>query len=391
MLNVNYLNFAKNLYSQNISPKAQNPAKVSRGGFGSNLAPLACDTISFTSNRANLNKSLYEAFDNREACRQVSENAKRAESRLEKTLKDALKKYVFNEKTNHHGAIMNISTRVKSANSIREKVAGELEYAITENKSKIFNPQNPEEIKRTLGDIIGARITLRKSDSSETSKIIDSLIREVEAGRLRITKIENYEPENCEDSVKYFKRADLERLLDAANKNRKPGQSEVELAYTPKISGYMALHIDVDLSDDNLPTKYNGYTGEIQIVGRDVERLKEVEDFLYKLKQGKTIKGGHSAYSAFYNYWTKYAQSEEYPNLDEEILKYTARAYMYQRKKEPIHLKDYKDKRVRYQNNLPTIAQCSMQGKVPPQLDFNVLARIKKLSDELYDLTSEAN
>ena len=34
---------------------------------------------------------------------------------------------------------------------------------------------------------------------------------------------------------------------------------------------------------------------------------------------------------------------------------------------------------------LPTIAQCDMQGKIPPELDFNRLLAIKKASDSLYE------
>lgn len=387
---INLINFAKT-YSPFKSNNRNNQSNYFSNINTSRLAPLTHDSISFTS-KANLNKSLYDAFDNKEVCRQVSENAKKVETKLERTLREALKKQVYSEKSNPHGAIMSIATRAKTGNSIREKLASELEYAITEDKTKVFNPNNPEEIKTALGDIVGARITLRKSDVKETSKIIDSLITEVKEGRLKITKIENYEPKNCDDSLRYFNYADLERLRQAANEHRAPGQPEVLLKTSNKESGYMALHIDVDLSDENLPAKFNNYKGEIQIVGRDVEKLKEVEDFLYKLHKGMTIRGGHGAYQAFCDYYTKFSQLyDDYPNLKEDMKKYTAKAYAYQRKKEPIHSKNHTNNpRLKYLDTLPTIAQCGMQGKIPEELDFNTLAKIKKLSDGLYELTSEA-
>ena len=45
----------------------------------------------------------------------------------------------------------------------------------------------------------------------------------------------------------------------------------------------MALHLDIDLADYEYKAKNNGYKGEIQIVGQDISRLKEVEDFPFSL------------------------------------------------------------------------------------------------------------
>ncbi len=378
--NISFLNFKSNLKSSN-----QNRANNNVLNFNVSapkIAPLAKDTISFTSNnKTDLNKSLYEAFDNGLACQKVHDEASMAEKKLKKLLQGALSN-LTSPKGNPNPTlpIQDIITRVKSPISIKEKVAGALEHAIVKDRTKIFNPTDPEDIKRIVVDIVGARIILQRSEHNQTAKIINALIKEVEAGRLKITKIESYEPQNPDNNgLKYFSEKDLKRLQAAANNNKKPGEPLTELCVERRRTGYMALHLDVDLSDRDLPTRYSGYKGEIQILGADVEKLKEVEDFAYKLRHGKTIKGGHSAYEPFAQYYAKFLNDENYPNLKEDIITYTSRAYLQQRKKEPFAKKG---------NNrfatLPSIAQCDMQGKIPTELDFNRLAAIKRASDTLY-------
>ena len=148
----------------------------------------------------------------------------------------------------------------------------------------------------------------------------------------------------------------------------------------------MALHLDVDLSDENFATKNDNYKGEIQFVGYDVERLKDVEDLCYKLRHDKALKGGHPAYSAFSQYYKKFSTTgdiEKDEELRQNFIEYTARAQIHQRRKEPINaITNEKTKKA-----LPTIEQCGMIGKIPPELDFNRLAVIKKRSDELYEIT----
>lgn len=395
MLNINNLNFFRTQYQKTIFPKQtiqQNPFKFS----GANLAPLAFDTVSFSGNKS-LNKSLFEAFDNKEVCFEVHENAKLAEKDLKNVLERSLKSLVYS-KENPNLPIEAISTRVKSPYSIREKVASELENSITQVVPKAFNPNKASDIKKTLGDIVGARITLRSNDSSETSKIIDALIEEVNAGRLKIKKIENYQPVDLQDKYRYFKMEDLKRLQEAANNMRKPEQPFVKCDDKPKKTGYTALHIDVDLSNDSkYVTDNNGYGGEIQIIGSDVLRLKEVEDACYKLQQGKTIRAEHPAYSAFTSYFLKnYNNTEKYPNIQKDFTEYTALAFAKQRQKEPVDTIAKKRRNVvpfhkeglMFNNckEFLTIEEAGMTGRIPPELDFNRLADIKYFSDGLFML-----
>ncbi len=351
------------------------------------LSPLTQDTVSFSGSTA-LNHSLLEAFDNYNVCRDISQNAEPAETYLKKTLKNALSEFV--ESDTNNGVILPVVSRVKTPDSIREKVASELENIILKEPYKAFSPNDIEAVKKVCGDIIGSRIILKRSAPEYTSKIIDALIKEVEAGRLKITKIENYEPDDIEENWKYFQKQDLERLLDAVNSKRKEyGQKPIELNETHKSTGYMALHLDVDLSNPDFKAKNNNYRGEIQIVGYDVSGLKDVEDFCYKLKSKKDIKSGNLAYKPFVEYFNQnMAKTDEYPELDKNFLEYTRKAYSIQRHKAPM---EGKSKARRKYHILPTIEQCGLEGKIPEALDFNKLSKIKHYCDKIYELTSEMN
>ncbi len=343
-----------------------------------NLSPLVRDTVSFTASEK-LNRSLLEAFDNRETCAFVYENADVPSEYLKKALRESLTLYMVSEK-NPDAPIQRISTRVKSPDSIREKAAGKLGSAI--KSKKVFDPENPEDIKRVCSDIIGARVILRQSDSNKTKEIIDALIKEVKAGKLNITKIENYKPSDLPEKWEYFKIEDLQRLCKAVNEMR-VGLPPIEVSQRSKETGYMALHLDVDLSNPEFKAKNNGYKGEIQIVGYDVANLKEVEDFCYKLKDNKDIKSGHVAYKPFSDYFVKLLRSN--PKIEDRFIEYTLKAYLYQRKKEPVDNSHRKKK----DNKLPTLQECGMEGKLPKGLDFNILSSIKYYCDKIYDLTSK--
>ena len=285
-----------------------------------NLKPLAKDTVSFRGVEQ-LNAPLLEAFQNLSVCREIFENGKLVENDLRQMLEEIAKPYMYDETENPDGIVQNIETRVKAPNSLREKAVKKLAWAIKNDTTKTFNPESIEDVKKNCGDIIGGRIILRKPSQEETSKIIDSLIKKVETGELKITKIENYI--SGDEDKEYFKKSDLERLKSAVNS--KMG-SHIDIEVNEKATGYMALHLDIDLSNDEYRRKNDNYKGEIQIVGYDVSKLKDVEDLCYKLKGNNKIKGGHPAYKPFSDYFNKFINSSNLPdNLKqgfETFLKY---------------------------------------------------------------------
>lgn len=347
------------------------------------LTPLSADTVSFTGAR-NLNKSLLDAFDNAIVCRQVAQDASLAHTHLHNAMGEALGQYIYSQ-DNPDGVIEDIITRVKSPESIREKVASMLEGAITGDISKVFNPNDGEKIKKALDDIVGTRIIMREAEEEESKKIIDALIPQVENGVLKIDKIECYVPKNNRKIPLAFSIKDLKRFKAVVNQKREEEHKPpIDIVITPSQTGYTAIHLDVNLSNSEYPAKNDKYEGEIQIIGTDVAKLKEVEDFCYKIKQSKEIKGGNVAYRPFVDYLNRFLNDPNHPSYKNDFAAYTQSAYAVQRSKQ--HDDDFMTDFFA-SNKLPTLQECGMQDKLPDGLDFNQLSRIKKCCDELYELT----
>lgn len=340
----------------------------------SSLAPLTQDTVSFCGNKK-LNSLLMQAFENEQECREVYENADVSHVHLRKTLKAYLDNFRAT-KQNPQGSIARIESRIKSPESMREKVASELNDDIINCSPRRINPMDTEDIKSCCADAIGARIVLRDSSKEVSKSIIDALIKAIEAGDLKITKIANYRPDDISDDLKYFQDEDIKRLQEAVNRNNKHTDKYVEIQTEAKKTGYMALHLDVDLSNPEFKVKNNGYKGEIQITGIDVEQLKDVEDFCYKIKSGKDIRAGHVAYKPFVEFFSSFIKDKEnFPDLESDFVEYTKTAYEIQRKKSP---------KLNGKSPLPTIEECDMTDKIPYQLDFNNLAALKNACDNVH-------
>ena len=379
MLNIQPARFLRNFAYKNNN--------VQKRTF-SNLAPLKRDTVSFSGAR-NLNHSLQDAFENKEICEEISKNAKPAKDSLEKSLIRAMQDLIVSPQ-NPDGIIEPISARIKDGTSIREKATSKFEEAIVKHDITHFiNLNKPEDIKTTVEDLVGARIIVNQSNPKKNASIIDSLISLVESGELKIRKIEIIAPP--EDGIEpYFDDDDLERLKDAVNFKRGYCEKKLNIDRQPSKSGYSAIHIDLDLSDENMIAKNNGYKGELQIIGSDVAYFKDLEDYCYKIKQGKDIKSGHPAYSMLVQHLNKYfeyvesgkskeqndAVAESYKNA---FNKYTYRAYIFQRRKDQ-NAKGY-DK-----THLPSLEECGMKGYLPEDLDFNYLQKIRRVCDTLYEL-----
>ena len=381
MLNtISFVNFKNNLKSNFNNLKPQNNVKFFPKN--NNLAPLAHDTVSFSGAQQKLNKSLYEAYDNINVCCEVRDNAKPAMMNLKNVLETSLEDFIADKK-HPNRAIDSIHTRIKTADSIKEKTIDRLNTAILSPQPWAFNPNTVKGIKGAVRDIVGARIILRHSDQRQIDEITNALVQAIEDGKLKITKIENYDPVDMDPKLKYFKEENLKKLQVAANKTKSADMPEVQVINNTKSTGYMALHLDVDLSDPDYKVKNNGYSGEIQIVGYDIAQLKDIEDFCYKMKSDKDIKSGHYAYKPLSEHFRKlYRDNSDYPNLEENYEKYTAEAYLIQRKKEPIE----GNKKRKY--SLPSIEECGFQDKIPKGLDFNTLESIKNCCDKIYDFTN---
>jgi hypothetical protein len=373
MLSVNPINFAKNY-------------NIKKNNFISNrpvFRTLERDTFTFRGARS-LNHSLQDAFDNKKICEEISKNAKVAKDNLEKPLVKEMQDIVVSE-TNPDGIIEPISVRIKDGTSVREKATSKFEEAIIKHDiTNFINLNKSEDIKKTVEDLVGARIIVNQLDTKKNAAIIDHLISLVKNHNLKIKNIETIAPQES-NLTPYFDQDDLDRLELAVNEERGESASKIEIQKVPSKSGYCAIHIDLDLSDEDLFAKNNGYKGEIQILGSDVA--------YFKVKQDKDIKSGHPAYNTFANHLNKYfkyydstkteKENKEIANkYKEDFNEYTYRAYLFQRRKNQ-DMPNYDKK------HLPSLEDCEMGDRLPKDLDFNYLQKIIEQCDELYDLSQK--
>src|SRR5574344_745662 len=226
-----------------------------------NLQPLKKDTVNFTGGAKIMSE--YTGGININLAKHLREEALPAMKELQKELDSCLSPLKATLE-NPDRPIAKITTRLKEDYSICEKTTAR------QLRSK-------SEVKDDLQDIIGARIVMRDSSRKNVDEVIKRLIESVKSNKIKIYEIENYRPDAKYD---YASPKMLKKLRDAGNKVRSNGVTLKEGESIP--SGYMAIHFSTFLP--------NGFKGEIQLMGIDVERVKEIEDFIYKLKNNKSLK-----------------------------------------------------------------------------------------------------
>ncbi len=233
--------------------------------------------------------------------------------------------------------------------------------------SVYIEPTSIKGVKHYANDIVGARITMKESDPEYTGLVLAALKQAVDDGLLNITSIENNLPDPKKlpqgkeiSDYAYATDSQLRKLAKAA---------DAKLIRNKSKSGYLAIHINVDLSSPLFSCYkgvFDGYTGEIQIIGSDVEQLKDVEDLCYKLKDDKNAI--RSEYKPFKTHFKTYYNDE----TKEAFEDYTYALYLAQRTLPP------NSKRTDF---FPSIEELGFEGKVPKELDFNYLRRLKEKCD----------
>ena len=79
--------------------------------------------------------------------------------------------------------------------------------------------------------------------------------------------------------------------------------------------------------------------------------------------------------NSFVEYLNKYLNDKKHPSYKNDFAIYTQRAFAMQRAKQ--HGNDFVNDFV-YSSQLPSLQDCGMENKLPPELDFNYLQQIKK-------------
>ena len=375
--NISFLNFKSNLQSNKLNVDNKNISAP-------NLAPLAKDTVSFSGNI-----EYRAAINNAALCAEIHDEALFVNQWLEDTLNRYFAEDIYDEKKNPKGNIEAIQARVKSGTSIEEKISDKIREALEsadDIKGKIFSPHDEKAIKKNIRDISGGRIVIKNAHDGEMDKVVDNLCRMISEERLIIDEIEYHKsPDGKVDQ--YFTDKQLGKIAEAANKIRKANKLPLIKAKAKKSSsGYMALHLSINSTKkpNGVDDIYQNFYSELQIIGSDVEMLKDIEDFCYKLKKGLEIKSGNVAYTPFEQlFLTAWNTTDKkYGDVQKNFKDYTIAAYKAQRMRRPSTDKEDNTKDWAYK--YPTIEECGFEGKLPPILDFNILARIKRNCDDLY-------
>lgn len=131
------------------------------------------------------------------------------------------------------------------------------------------------EIKKEMSDIIRGRLVLRDASPQSIEAVMKKLTEAVKKGDLEIFEIENY---RLEPKYSYIPNKFL-NPFEKLCRSKKPNDFRRTDKSIP--SGYTAVHLSVRLPD--------GFRGEIQIMGADVQMVKELEDFMYKVKNKKAL------------------------------------------------------------------------------------------------------
>ena len=255
-------------------------------------------------------------------------NSHKAKEKMDRAINDNRKK-----------PVIMITSRRKSPNSIAEKMAS-------------WKLRSMSSTKNTLNDIIGAKIVVSGTSTREGDYVLDKLTEAVKKGRLKIKEIKNHN--QGDKTLNYATKAKINKLLNAARKTN----STCTYIDQPRDTGYLAIHIITDEITD-------GYSAEIQIMGLDVAKFKEIEDFCYKCRAEKEIPPELKEFKDIFQILN------ENPKLNQEYMEYTKKAYAHERKK-GSHKAE----------NSGRFLPIPKGSSLPKALDFNKIASTIKMTDK---------
>ena len=234
-----------------------------------NLNPLAFDTVSFsgkekvikkTVESINKNKNFIWDPANKKSMIEINalcESFKIPLKKFEWDLRQAMKPIISTE-SNPNNIIMpgkrGIHSRIKDPKKVARKG----------NKRHITTIEG----LKKMGDVGGVRIVLRSGTQQDTIKVFDQMKQLVKKG-YKVLEVENY---RSTISDGYVSSKTLENFEQYCNNH---GQyPSIKSQAMP--NSYPAVHVSFELP--------SGEVVELQILGRDVENYKEVEDLFYKYR-----------------------------------------------------------------------------------------------------------
>lgn len=235
-------------------------------------------------------------------------------------------------------AVGNLKMCLKSDTSLAEKMASD-------------SKEDESSARANIQDAIRARVVLKHGTKAEGDKICEQLTDAVSRGKLEIKEIINY---YSDDEGKYISDKSMNALKTAID--NRYGEDSYTYHDKVKSSGYNSVHIVIKVNKD--------FDAELQIMGREVERLKDVEDVFYKLRHNKNTRPEYRAIKRQY----RSMYSMDNTSLINNLNAYTREAYIAQREKE---LGIYKGK-----EKTEFVPLDTKKHNLPKIFDFNKIAEL---------------
>lgn len=348
-----------NFFNKSINNYLNKGLTPFRYDIKGNLAPLEHDTVLFRGIKKEtvLSKTASKKIDktsrpNHKVANKVYEESEEAFDQFRYTLNQLFNMPVielggvnYEERINiaieenQNNPIVMILARRKTPNSIAEKMSS-------------LKIKSAQEARERMRDIIGARIVLSGNSQKEGDYVISKIIEAIKANKLKIKEIKVHSQDD--PKLQYVSNRKINSLLTTCNKKNE----EIIYKNQPRDSGYLAVHLITG-------ELQNGYKAEIQIMGLEVAKFKEIEDLCYKCHSGKLL---HKKYKSLQKDFSPLAKNNK---IMAQFLEYTKRAYANERLK-TTHKKGM------YEEFLSIPPDLNL---IPKNLDFNEIAKRKKKID----------
>jgi hypothetical protein len=270
-----------NIISFNLS-KLQNLPSINKTSntlsptFGLRMAsPLTQDTVSFTAKRNE--EEVRERSDKTAKCRSEGISQKTA-MEIRERVKDhhyAMKKKFVDEfgdllSTPEQKGLLTMGSRIKGVNSICEKSANR-------------GWSTKKDVLNHMGDLSGFCFILESPKSEK--EFFKHFTKMYKQGAFNVEEIEyhriepKYKNNEVVESFDSFHLNDLQKFKTDIAKIKQPTKNFFYPVDSQ--SGYSGLHVTISSS--------HGAKSEVQIMTRGVHNLKNVENLLYKIRNGKDI------------------------------------------------------------------------------------------------------
>ena len=297
-------------------------------------SPLQKDTVSFKGTPKGANR----AWDvNYGLAKDLNKALKEEFRKVEKFMNSTFDDLVATEKYPKN-PISQIKARLKSDTSIQEKT-GTRQW------------KNVEEILENMTDLIGAKIVVRDAAKNRVDSVLDRFIPLIKSGKIELLEIENKRPaivKGLSDSeaarYDYASLDCLKKMIDIQEakwkqiykgKKRPKVNQNLENDFTN--ANYSAIHFLF-----RLPGKHSA-TFELQLMGDDVNAVKNIDDVVWKKLDGKNSSGFNEKFDKLFAPLTDPKFFENEPNGKEIVKaardkfnKYRGDLFLFHREKDAL-------------------------------------------------------